>query len=162
MNRRIFCAVWAVGLGPLLLAVLLYFLNLGPIQTKPQGQLLPPGQHLNSWQLVDESGESHLLNPKWRLLMTVPGVCDQRCDYWNHQLKQVYTALGKDRSRVEWYQVVGEPTGRQLGSEQLARLGAALWVVDPHGNLVLRYSLEQAPQDLLKDLRRLLKVSRIG
>jgi len=44
----------------------------------------------------------------------------------------------------------------------MERIGEGVWVVDPNGNLVLRYNLAQPPEDLLKDLRRLLKVSRIG
>jgi len=39
---------------------------------------------------------------------------------------------------------------------------AQLWIVDPHGNLVLRYDARVKGKDLLNDLRLLLKLSNIG
>ncbi len=39
---------------------------------------------------------------------------------------------------------------------------AQLWIVDPHGNLVLRYDAKVKGKDLLNDLRHLLKLSNIG
>ncbi len=40
--------------------------------------------------------------------------------------------------------------------------GAQLWIVDPHGNLVLRYDAKSKGKDILTDLRLLLKLSQIG
>ncbi|RPW79856.1 hypothetical protein IPC736_24495, partial [Pseudomonas aeruginosa] len=37
-----------------------------------------------------------------------------------------------------------------------------LWVVDPHGNLVLRYDAKANGKKLLKDVQLLLKLSHIG
>ncbi len=37
-----------------------------------------------------------------------------------------------------------------------------LWIIDPHGNLVLRYDPSVKGKDLLNDLRHLLKLSNIG
>ena len=37
-----------------------------------------------------------------------------------------------------------------------------LWIIDPHGNLVLRYDPTVKGKDLLNDLRHLLKLSNIG
>lgn len=37
-----------------------------------------------------------------------------------------------------------------------------LWIIDPHGNLVLRYEPNVKGKDLLNDLRHLLKLSNIG
>jgi hypothetical protein len=37
-----------------------------------------------------------------------------------------------------------------------------LWIIDPHGNLVLRYEPTVKGKDLLNDLRHLLKLSNIG
>ena len=39
---------------------------------------------------------------------------------------------------------------------------AQLWIVDPHGNLVLRYDPQVKGKDVLTDLRHLLKLSNIG
>ena len=40
--------------------------------------------------------------------------------------------------------------------------GAQLWLVDPHGNLVLRYPAGSKGKAILDDLRYLLKISLIG
>ena len=40
--------------------------------------------------------------------------------------------------------------------------GAQLWIVDPHGNLVLRYDAKANGKQILNDLRHLLKLSKIG
>jgi hypothetical protein len=38
----------------------------------------------------------------------------------------------------------------------------SLFIVDPLGNLVLRYDVRQSPKGLLSDLQKLLKLSHIG
>ena len=40
--------------------------------------------------------------------------------------------------------------------------GPQLWIVDPHGNLVLRYDVKAKGKHVLDDLRHLLKLSNIG
>ncbi len=37
-----------------------------------------------------------------------------------------------------------------------------IWLLDPNGNLVLRFAPELDPRNMLKDVKHLLKVSRIG
>lgn len=37
-----------------------------------------------------------------------------------------------------------------------------IYLIDPNGNLMMRYTPEQLPKPLFKDLKHLLKVSRIG
>jgi len=49
-----------------------------------------------------------------------------------------------------------EETGPDVGS------GQRTYLVDPHGNLMMWYSAEQDPKGMLRDLRKLLKVSQIG
>jgi len=36
------------------------------------------------------------------------------------------------------------------------------YLIDPHGNLVLYFSPEIEPRDMVDDMKRLLKLSRIG
>jgi hypothetical protein len=57
---------------------------------------------------------------------------------------------------------------RAAGSELLGQLPVKsaladhIYVVDPLGNLVLRYPRDADPFRIIKDLARLLKTSRIG
>ena len=50
--------------------------------------------------------------------------------------------------------------GNEFATEALP--GAWLWLVDPHGNLVLRYPAGSRGKAILDDLRYLLKISQIG
>jgi cytochrome oxidase Cu insertion factor (SCO1/SenC/PrrC family) len=117
---------------------------------------------LSDWELIDPAGEKRDANGQWQLLLISTAPCVDRCAYWQQQLPQVNQALGKDRDRVIWSLVAGSKQQNQLSSAQLPQQESAIWLADPNGNLVLQYSLEQTPKDLLKDLKRLLKVSRIG
>ena len=38
----------------------------------------------------------------------------------------------------------------------------AIYLIDPFGNLMMRFSPELSPKSMLKDVKHLLKVSRIG
>jgi hypothetical protein len=90
---------------------------------------------------------------------------------------------GKDMQRVErlWLVTDGAPVAPDLAKEYegtvVARAGAGglaaafpadgrsadhLYLVDPLGNLVLRYPRDADPSRMKKDLTRLLKVSRTG
>ena len=68
--------------------------------------------------------------------------------------------------RVVRLLLAGTPPGRILCltfTKAAAAPGEAqLWIVDPHGNLVLRYDAKVKGKDLLNDLRHLLKLSNIG
>jgi hypothetical protein len=48
------------------------------------------------------------------------------------------------------------------GREIPDNLAPQLWIVDPLGNLVLRYPPETNGKDVLNDLRQLMKISNIG
>ncbi|WP_372737345.1 hypothetical protein [Neptunomonas sp.] len=162
MNRLNFWLIWLFGAGPMLLAVFLYFSGYSPASSSQRGELLPPGSTLSDWGLIDPSGKKRDANGQWQLLLTSKAPCIERCAYWQKQLPQINQALGKDRDRVIWALVANNPQDDQPGSDQLSHLENSIWLADPNGNLVLQYSLDQTPKDLLKDLKRLLKVSRIG
>ena len=123
------------------------------------------------------------LRGKWVLLMVDSGHCDEFCRRKLFGLRQLRLTQGKDKERIEraWLiaddvapaaAVVGDFPGtwliRAAGSELLGQLPAAraladhIYVVDPLGNLVLRYPRDADPGGIIKDLARLLKTSRIG
>lgn len=155
MSKLSFWLVWAVGGLPVLLAILMYFFGVFLPQDKNHAGELLSGQHIESWRIKTDPG-----NPSWQLLLTTPKSCLTICEEWQHTLNQVHLALGKERDRVRVKTVdYGETL---LGEKKVEKLGAAVWVADPLGNIVLRYSLQEQPKMILKDLRKLLKVSRIG
>ena len=73
-------------------------------------------------------------------------------------MRRVRLALGRDAPRVA---VVVAPAA------ELARAGAAIdgdhiYLVDPHGNVMMRWPASPDLKRMLADLKRLLKASQIG
>ena len=101
-----------------------------------------------------------------------------------YRMRQVRLTQGKDMERIERAWLIddetrtcrraGQPTMRAPASSQapgsalLRRLPARgsvrdhIYIVDPLGNLMLRYPRDADPSRMKKDLTRLLKASRIG
>lgn len=164
MNKGTFWLVWGVGFIPMALAMVMYFGQVGIPQAKTNhGDLLSPGEELKDWEIEDAAGEQWVYGGDWQLLLTY-NTCNAACDSWKEVLPNLHLALGKERDRVQWHMVSGLPPvdNRMLVSEHIEAIGEGIWVADPLGNLVMRYPLEQAPRGLLKDLKRLLKLSKIG
>jgi hypothetical protein len=55
-------------------------------------------------------------------------------------------------------------TNRELLPKQLMPFGqdTGIWLIDPLGNIILRYDIDALDNRMLLDLRYLLKVSQIG
>lgn len=65
--------------------------------------------------------------------------------------------VGGDENSVA--QLVDQITAAQSGMDAKQNL---IFLIDPLGNLMMRYTSDQLPKPLFKDLKHLLKVSRIG
>jgi hypothetical protein len=65
--------------------------------------------------------------------------------------------LGREYPQLQRY-----PLDSQRYQQQVGEPGPQLWIVDPHGNLVLRYDAKVNGKKVLDDLRHLLKLSNIG
>jgi hypothetical protein len=120
---------------------------------------------------------------KWVFLMVDSGACNESCRRKLYYMRQVRLTQGKDMDRIEraWLvddrepptaAITAEYAGTHVvvaqGSPLLSRLPAAgsvrdhIYIVDPLGNLILRYPRDVDPSRMKQDLIRLLKVSRIG
>ena len=96
-------------------------------------------------------------------------------------MRQIRRAQGKELDRVERLWVItdaGSPRPELLVAIEGTRLAKAspwsaafphdgnpadhIYVVDPLGNLMMRFPRDPDPSKMLKDLQRLLKTSRIG
>jgi hypothetical protein len=159
-NRLTFWLIWLVGIVPMCAAFFMYYSGyLRPQHTVNQGQLLEQ-QTLQQWQLRD-SENSFQHSGQWQILHTLPNGClSLQCQNWQKSLPSLIKRLGKDSDRVVLYQVGNR--GDMLKTAKLTTLGEAIWLADPLGNLVMRYSLDLEPKQLLADLKKLLKLSGIG
>jgi cytochrome oxidase Cu insertion factor (SCO1/SenC/PrrC family) len=123
------------------------------------------------------------LRGKWVLLHVDRAECPSPCAAKLFNMRQVRLAQGKDMDRVERLWVLldesmpGPELARLTEGVVLARsLDGALvralpapseasdhvYLVDPLGNLVLRFPKDADPKRMIKDLQRLLKYSGIG
>ena len=126
-----------------------------------------------------------LFHGSWTLVYVGDGSCDASCRGTLYVMRQTRLALGTDMERLARVFLV---TGNCCAKDYLARehagltvldaSGAAgarllsqfpagnrtdtLFVVDPLGNLMMRYDVRQDPRGLLVDLKRLLELSQIG
>lgn len=129
--------------------------------------------------------EPTLFRNNWKLVYVGDGSCDASCHATLYVMRQTRLALGTDMTRLARVFLV---TGNCCARDYLARehtgitvLDAAgtaaasllsqfpaadrahtVFVVDPLGNLMMRYDVQRDPGGLLVDLRRLLELSQIG
>jgi cytochrome oxidase Cu insertion factor (SCO1/SenC/PrrC family) len=125
------------------------------------------------------------LRGKWVMLNVDAAACEADCRQRLWQMRQLRLATGKDAERIERVFLVtdGAPLETMLMREhdgthflrgdraQLAavftpaagaRMEDHVYLVDPLGNLMLRWPRDADPQRMKKDLQKLLKASRIG
>jgi len=132
---------------PIVLAFVAYFGGYAPDGTNAKGEVLNPVLTIDQW-----GGQEERFVGVWSILKTQSGPCVAECGDRLESLRRVHDALGREADRV---QVV------DMSVEQI-NLEPGIWVVDPLGNLVMRYAQDSELKALLDDMRKLLKVSRIG
>ncbi|WP_210396984.1 hypothetical protein [Motiliproteus sediminis] len=159
-----------VALLPLVAAMVMYFGRIAlPEGRVNHGQLVPDPTLLSADMLQTAAGKPWQGRGKWQLLQ-VADHCDQACNRWRHNLLQLHKALGRERGRVEpqWVGVAAPPDAADdqaplvLTQPASELLKPGIWLADPLGNLVLYYRFDQSPKGVLLDLKRLLKVSKVG
>ena len=170
---------------PVVAAYVAFYLWRPQQGTMNYGELLPP-RHLPdaALQLLDgRAFRMSDLRGKWVLLQVDSGACDQNCRQKLYYLRQVRLTQGKDRQRIERVWIIndnGTPPQelmkdyagtwliRDANNLLLAELPAVnsandhIYVVDPKGNLMLRFPRNADPRKMVKDIARLLMVSEIG
>ncbi|MBK6632586.1 MAG: hypothetical protein IPG33_16960 [Betaproteobacteria bacterium] len=186
MNKQklVVLAVALVSAFPMVATLYFYFVS-PPEGRMNHGDLLQPAPLSGApLRLMDgEAFRFEQLRGKWLLLQIDSGDCDARCRDKLYAMRQVRLAQGKDMVRLErvWLlsdrqspapDLLAEYEGTRVvvaeGSEALAAFpapvdrAAHLYVVDPQGNLMMRFPEKPDPTRMIKDLQRLLRPSRIG
>lgn len=167
----------AVVIAPIMLATAMYEWRFWvPQERTYHGELLGDGS------TVADLGVDGPVTAKWLLLVTEPQTCDSDCRQLVYLARQIQIGLNRDVTRASHalavsqsldadYDATLEREYPQLGrhgldSSQHRKLAGddapGLWIVDPLGNLVLRYHGEVNGREVLEDLRLLLKLSQIG
>ena len=181
-GRLQFLLIAALFFGPLLFAAWMYYSGdaLQPESRANHGALLEP-----IVSLVDAVPGSRIHDSRsWRLLYANDGECGDSCREALYALRQSRLMLGKEMDRVERVFLQAEQAPDTLPDAEehrglislqdtalLALLGdrkpeslpaGGFYLIDPHGNLVMYFSPDITPRDMVDDIKRLLKLSRIG
>jgi hypothetical protein len=154
--------VGLVCAAPIVLGTAAYLLGWSPGSLSNYGELLQP----------KPVPGFDALRGKWVLVTFDAAACDAYCERKLYVMRQVRRAQGKDMDEVERLWVLtdaGKPRAELLpGIEgtRFATFPAAgfpgnaadhIYLVDPFGNLMLRFPRDPDPSKVIKDLQRLLK-----
>jgi hypothetical protein len=169
-------------IGPMILATGMYKLQFWvPEGRSYHGELIGNGQ--TRAELGVQAQED-----RWQILVTAPKECSVDCQQLVYLARQIQIGLGRDAGRASHALAAAQPLSSEYDAKltreypQLQRYpldlatfstfnktagtgdktAPQLWIIDPHGNLVLRYDPTVKGKDLLNDLRHLLKLSNIG
>jgi hypothetical protein len=164
-------------IGPMILATGMYKLQFWvPESRSYHGELIGNGQSRADLGVVAEES-------RWQILVSAPQECSVDCQQLVYLARQIQIGLGRDAARASHALATAQPLNVDYDARlrreypQLQRYpldlpnyskatqgnsAAQLWIIDPHGNLVLRYDARVKGKDLLNDLRQLLKLSNIG
>ena len=182
--RRTLGLLALVCAAPVVAAYIAYYW-LHPTSRTNYGELLAPAPapEISGRQLDGTPFRLSELRGRWVVLMADPSLCDARCERKLYATRQAHTMQGRERDRVlrVWLQPEGAPSpAPELILQHPGMIivrgdprqwdalpgpeGAAgsVYVLDPLGNLILRYPAEPDIRKLAKDLERLLRASRIG
>jgi hypothetical protein len=158
--------VAAVCIAPLVLGTAAYLLGWSPGAPSNYGELIAP----RVVPLDEYRG-------KWVLVTFDRGACDAYCERKLYVMRQVRRAQGKDMDRIERLWVLtdaGKPRADALAASEGTRISRDgslafpgnpadhIYVVDPLGNLMMRFPRDPDPSRVIKDLQRLMKYSRFG
>lgn len=178
--------------APLALAFLLYYgMGIRPQGSTNKGDLITPAVPLPEVELpgaTDQKLAADALRGKWSMVFIGDGACDARCREALTLMRQTRLALGDKMERVQRvFFITGnccdqayldtEHAGLLLGridnsagktlletfpdAAQAGSLGR-IYLVDPLGNLMMKYEADAPQKGLLEDLKKLLKLSHIG
>ncbi|PJE79583.1 hypothetical protein CI610_01453 [invertebrate metagenome] len=171
----------------LLLACFMYFSGFAVPQNRTnQGELLLPPPSLDDLSL-SYRGQLFSINDlegRWAIITFGSTDCNsEACQNALYQTRQVHTATGKETQRVirifaaqkmpapslelmeqhpgiSWLQANPYAVQQALNISQWP--DNRFFIVDPLGNIVMAYGPEHSGGDLLKDLKKLLRISTIG
>lgn len=159
--------------------------------TTNRGELISPARPLPevAFTALDGSAPARFPAGRWTLMLIAGDGCPEPCQATLIDLRQVNLALGHDVERLRRALLVterepdlaalrrqhpdlfvldarGEAAGEFFAPFPTAADGAPdaarVYLADPLGNLMMSYPLDGDPKDMLKDIEKLLKLSRIG
>ena len=181
-------AIILVCASPLIASYLTYYV-IKPEGRTNYGALIDPRQHpmppLGATTLDGKPADLDTYKGKWIMLQADSGDCAEACRTKLFQQRQLRLIQGKEMDRVErvWLVTDDRPIDtvllreydgtrvlradpaklRQwLPVEQGAAVTDHVYMIDPLGNLMMRFPKKPDPNKMKKDVSKLLRASSIG
>ena len=176
---------------PEIIAVTLRIIEWRPESSSNKGDLVVPARPISDVKLKTIDGEVLTiasLKGKWVMVYFSNSDCDDPCKQNVYAMRQVQTALGKEKGRVQrllvlsgkstidtlkakikdyagMYTVVDQENIEALTQQFLLNNASSvatdrIYLIDPLGNLMMTY--KDDPRGILKDLIHLMKISWSG
>lgn len=177
-SRSQLLLIAAMFAAPLVAAWGLFASGWKPPASRNHGYLYAPAQDFRGVTALDAAGRKIVwenTERRWHLLLVAPDACDARCAAMVDTVRRVWVGLGRHAADVDLH-FVGTPDPRALALLEgrddfdvvrlsgstlppVATQGAGLpvYLVDPHGYLVMRYDAGFEAGGLRRDLQRLLR-----
>ena len=181
-NRLKLALIFTLFSAPIVAAYVVYhfwqpqkYINYGELiqpKTLPQSTLT---------QIDGTTFQFSQLKGKWIFFTIGSGHCDADCNQNLYKMRQVRLTQGKDMDRVEQVWLIDDTVDpspdlikqdpqmwivkadhKFLNELAQGKLNTPIFLVDPIGNLMLRYGRDADPRKMVKDMVRLLKVSQVG
>jgi len=187
-RNRVLYLLIAVAVAPILASYFAYYVA-PPSGRSNYGTLVEPQRPVPAFSATSLDGTAfdlRSLKGKWIFVMADGGACDEYCQSKLFHMRQLRTMTGKERGKIErvWFITDREPLSTMLIREYEgthfvraderdlrpflplsettnASLRDHIWLVDPYGNLMLRWPRNADPKGTKSDIERLLKASSL-
>lgn len=168
--------ILAVCASPVLFGTLAYFFY-KPESTTNYGSFIVPQR---------PAAGLEAFRGKWVMLTVDSAICDEHCAKRLYLIRQLRLTQGKEKDRIERVLILSNPGPARFAADQVDALekvheglhqivmdqtkrlqllgqdDKAIYLVDPLGNLMMRFPEDPDPSRMKKDLSKLLKWSRVG
>lgn len=188
LGRWKLLAILLVCASPIIVSYLTYYV-IKPEGRTNYGALIDPRAYplpvLETRTLDGQPVTLDAYKGKWIMLLAAGGDCLASCERKLHAMRQLRLAQGKEMSRVErvWLITDEHPIDtiliREFDGTHMLRAKRELveawlpveagttvedhmYLIDPLGNLMMRFPKDADPNKIKKDLNKLLKASSIG
>lgn len=176
-GRWILVGLFALFFGTVFGAGVLRFAGWQPAAHKNAGQMLQPPADARDVVPRLADGSAYEWNPgerMWRIALAPPANCTSECERLARDLDKVWRLFGHRADKVQIMWIGALPANApvtesrllvQPTPELLAKLprhddpkGVPVYVIDPHGFVILRYAPGFDAGGLHKDVSKLLKL----
>lgn len=177
--------------APIAMAFWLYNIG-GTENTVNQGEFVKGGVQLLDLGITDQAGSAvteKQLYGHWHMMFFMQNDCKGLCEETIYTMRQIKTSFHKDSERMTNVLIHFDKkfsdsfkarikthyanfdryfADRELFNKALGFQGNELmskrmiFIVDPIGNVILKYNKDKTAKDIISDLKRLLKASQIG